>query len=80
MGQAAHVNFRNVQAGGEALFHQQHPVFRDEVVSDEYQVGGGFPLASVGIDIGAHQAGGLAGDQSTAVVRLACHLVTGGQV
>ena len=46
----------------------------------EHQVGGGFPLAGVGVHIAAHEPGGLAAHQTAAVIGLAHHLVAGGQV
>ena len=78
--QLIHVDFGDGQAGGKPPLGQQGPIFRDQVVAGEDQVGGGLPLPGVGIDVAADQPGGLAGDQAAAVVRLAHGFVAGGEV
>ena len=78
--QLLHVDLADGQSGGEPALSQQGAVFRDHIVSREHQVGGGLPLAGVGVHIGAHEPGGLAAHQAAAVVGLAHHLVAGGQV
>ena len=61
-------------------FGQQTAVFGDEVVRREDQVGRGFALARVGVNIGAERAGAARRDQHPAVGVLADQLVRGGEV
>ena len=75
-----HVDLADRQAGGKAPLVQQRAVFRDQIMPGEDQVGGGLALPRVGIDIAAHQPGGLPGHQGTPVGVLSHRLVAGGQV
>ena len=63
-----HINFCGDQSAGEQLtFCQDNAVFRDEIMTGEYYIRGGFAVASVGIEIAAQQAGRLAADQLPAI-------------
>ena len=80
IGQPLYVNLADGQPGAEPALRKQRPIFRDHVVPREYQVGGALPLPRIGVDIAAHQPPGLACHQLAAVIRLAGHLIAGGQV
>ena len=78
--QPLHVHLGHGEPGGEAALGQQGAVLGHDVVAVEDQIGGGLPLPGVGVDIAAHQPGGLAAHQAAAVLGLAHQLVGGGQV
>ncbi len=80
MGQPLHVDLADGQPRPQPRFRQQRAVFCNHVVARKHQVGGGFSLPRVGVHVGAQAPGGLARHQGAAVVRLARHLVAGGQV
>ena len=80
IGQALHVDLTDGESGGKPPLGHQGAVLSHDVMAVEDQVCGGLPLPGVGVDIAAHQPGGLAAHQSAAVLGLAHQLVGGGQV
>ena len=80
IGQALHVDVRDGQPRGEAVFCQQRAVFRHHVVAGEHQIRGGLALPGIGVHIAAAQPSGLPDHQLAAVGGLAHHLVGGGEV
>ena len=80
IGQALHVDLTDGESGGKPPLGHQGAVLSHDVMAVEDQVCGGLPLPGVGVDIAAHQPGGLAAHQAAAVLGLAHQLVGGGQV
>ena len=78
--QPLYVDLADGKAGGKAFLRQKGAVFGDHVVAGKHQVGGGFSLPGIGVDVAAAEAAGLAHHQLTAVGGLAHHLVGGGEV
>ena len=78
--QLVHINFADSQPSDKAVFRQQSPIFRHQVVPGKDQVGGGLPLPGVSVDVAAQQTGGLTRYQLAAVGRLARRLVGGGKI
>ena len=79
-GQLFQVDLADGQPGVKSLFGQDCSIFGDDVVPGKDQIGGGLPLAGVGVDIAAHQTARLPRRKSAAVGGLARQLIGGGQV
>ena len=75
-----YVNLRHQQPILKAMLHQQRTIFANQLMRAEYQIGTGFALTGTGIDIATQQFGRLHGYQLAAILALANHIVTGGQV
>ena len=59
---------------------QQTAVFGNQIVPGKGHVGGAFPMAGIGVEIGAEQPRTLPADERPAVGRLADGLITGGEI
>ena len=76
-----HINFCGDQSAGEQLtLCQDNAVFCDEIMTGEYYIRGGFPIAGVGIDIPAQQTGRLAADQLPTIFGFPDDLIAGRQI
>ena len=76
--QALHINFTvNGLIGKAFCLPQNGSVLRDQILSSEYQILGGLPVACGCIYISADEAGGLSAYQFSSVGILSCGLVAG---
>ena len=76
-----HVHIRVRDSGlKETSLSQNRPVLGDEVLPGVDHVRSGFTLAGVRVNIGRYGFAGDGGDEELSVLRLADHLVRGGQI
>ena len=71
---------RQLSVGKRLVFREDGAVFRDQMVAGEDHILRGLRRGGAAVDIAAGQPRGRRADQHPAVVRLADHLVRGGQV
>ncbi len=79
-GQALDVDFGNQQPAVKPALRQHGPIFRNQLMGAEHQVGGGLARPGAGIGIAAKELGALHGNQLAAVGVLPHHVVAGGEV